>query len=363
MSGLSDRAETAITALLSTYPSPGQKKAKLIQIVNSQPKAGGDFALWQLQKMSEGVERMRFGQTLLDRYPKSNWGPETSWMLMWPLYRSNTSAFLTRADYHLEHYPTSNSAPRVLFWKAKLFLSQGKSDIAEPLLKQLTKKYPRQYYAFRAQQLLTGDTDPWLTSPALSYPPETDVEVQAEALGNYAEDKYLAPVVTELIKAGTPKDIPYVLQGTFQDELPAPLLSMMHRQLAEYPKSLRIVRDYIDERRKAGNPVTDDNLYKLLYPITYSDEIKQFATRNSLDPFLVQALMRQESYFNPFAVSSSRAMGLMQLLPSTAQGVAQWEGVPNFQATDLFNPSLNVRFGTRYMRYLHDGSKGTACNL
>jgi soluble lytic murein transglycosylase len=75
---------------------------------------------------------------------------------------------------------------------------------------------------------------------------------------------------------------------------------------------------------------------------------------------LVQAVARQESYFNPMAVSSSNAMGLMQLLPSTAQGVAQWEKMSGFSTATLFNPDVNVKLGSRYLRYLHQKFNGNS---
>ena len=71
---------------------------------------------------------------------------------------------------------------------------------------------------------------------------------------------------------------------------------------------------------------------QLLYPVYYGDIIASEAGRHGLDPFLVQALMRQESYFDERAVSSSDARGLMQLLPSTAREVAGWESMRGFDA-------------------------------
>ena len=87
---------------------------------------------------------------------------------------------------------------------------------------------------------------------------------------------------------------------------------------------------------------------RLRYPLAYWDLLKQAATARSLDPYLVLALARQESLFNPKARSVSDALGLMQLLPSTAQRVAAEHGVGGPQL-DLFNPELNLKLGTAYL--------------
>jgi soluble lytic murein transglycosylase len=90
---------------------------------------------------------------------------------------------------------------------------------------------------------------------------------------------------------------------------------------------------------------------RIRYPRGYWDLVEPAATRNSLDPYLVLALIHQESLFNPKARSGSDARGLMQLLPTTADKWAPDAGVGG-QELDLFDPSLSVRIGTVYLRNL-----------
>ncbi len=357
-----DRYQAGIDAILSTYPSTGAKKAKLQQLLNTNPKSGGDYLLWQLQKMSDGGERLAYGQQLLTKYPKSNWAPETSWEAMWPVYKSgNNAQFLAKADSHLKLYPYSKSAPKVMFWKAKLFSAQGKRDIANSLYQKLADTYPGQYYAFRAKQILANNRSPWATSPGTQYPPAPEQQaVSAAGIAQYSGNDTLEDTMAELIASNSANDVDMLLQTVYSQKPPAPLLGWVHQQKQSYPQSLRVIRDYLDEYRKKGNIIQDANLLKMLYPLPYSDDIQASATRNNLDPFLVQALMRQESYFNPMAVSSSQAMGLMQLLPSTAKGVAEWEKLQGFDTPALFNPKTNIQLGTRYMRYLHDTFNGNS---
>jgi|TARA_Y100001933_G_scaffold195062_1_gene195263 soluble lytic murein transglycosylase len=70
-------------------------------------------------------------------------------------------------------------------------------------------------------------------------------------------------------------------------------------------------------------------------------------------------LIRQESHFNPYAVSSADAIGLAQLLPSTAKQVARWIGIKAPTRTSLLEPNLNIRLGTRYLASLLKSFRGS----
>jgi soluble lytic murein transglycosylase len=92
---------------------------------------------------------------------------------------------------------------------------------------------------------------------------------------------------------------------------------------------------------------------RLRYPRAYWSLIAAAASGDALDPYLVLALMRQESLFNPQARSVSDARGLMQLLPATADRVGPSAGVVQ-ASLNLYDPSLSVRVGTAYLKNLFD---------
>ena len=90
------------------------------------------------------------------------------------------------------------------------------------------------------------------------------------------------------------------------------------------------------------------------YPLRYEHIIRAHAENYRLEPQLIAAVVYQESKFDADAVSSSGAVGLMQLLPSTAQGIADRTGGRGWQESDLLDPELNVRYGSWYLRHLLD---------
>jgi soluble lytic murein transglycosylase len=92
---------------------------------------------------------------------------------------------------------------------------------------------------------------------------------------------------------------------------------------------------------------------RLWYPLRYEQVVSGNAKLYHLDPALVAAVIYQESRFDPSARSEAGAVGLMQLLPDTARGIAVHTGGAKFDpATDLLNPDLNVRYGCWYLQHL-----------
>lgn len=90
---------------------------------------------------------------------------------------------------------------------------------------------------------------------------------------------------------------------------------------------------------------------RIRYPLRYSEYVRVHAREHGLDPALLAAVIYQESKFNPSAKSSSGAIGLMQLTPSTAHGIAIRTHGSAFHTSDLYNAEINIRYGAWY---LHD---------
>jgi soluble lytic murein transglycosylase len=95
-----------------------------------------------------------------------------------------------------------------------------------------------------------------------------------------------------------------------------------------------------------------DNKY-LRYPIPHQEMIERASQESSLSPAWVYALMRQESWFDPNAISQTGALGLMQLMPSTARWIARTEHLPSVKNQDLSDLQLNVTLGTLYLKHLN----------
>ena len=91
---------------------------------------------------------------------------------------------------------------------------------------------------------------------------------------------------------------------------------------------------------------------RVWYPLRYEEIVRGHARHYDLDPALLAAVIYQESKFKASARSGSGAIGLMQLLPSTAKGIALHTGGSAFRVDDLYDPEINVRYGAWYLHHL-----------
>jgi soluble lytic murein transglycosylase len=99
--------------------------------------------------------------------------------------------------------------------------------------------------------------------------------------------------------------------------------------------------------------------WDFLFPLPWRNELFASAQRRGVDPYLVAGLIRQESEFNPQAVSRARAYGLTQVRPATGRTVARGAGVPRYSTGVLLQPAANLNIGAAILRSMldrHDGS-------
>jgi soluble lytic murein transglycosylase len=94
--------------------------------------------------------------------------------------------------------------------------------------------------------------------------------------------------------------------------------------------------------------------YRLRYPLSYEEIVRGHARNYDLEPTLLAAVIYQESKFDADAKSDAGAVGLMQLQPETAKGIALRTGGSRFRVEDLTDPEINVRYGSWYLRHLLD---------
>ena len=102
--------------------------------------------------------------------------------------------------------------------------------------------------------------------------------------------------------------------------------------------------------RAAGPPWYE----RVRYPLRYPQIVRGHARNYGLDPAFLAAVIYAESKFRADAHSGSGAVGLMQLTPSTAKGIAIRTGGTAFQVSDLTDPEINVRYGAWYLRHLFE---------
>ncbi len=131
-------------------------------------------------------------------------------------------------------------------------------------------------------------------------------------------------------------------------------LARLLNSAGEYHRALALVRTFFGDVLERGGTTSAKTFWEVAYPGGYFQVIHGLAASQRLDGYLITAVIREESSYNPSAVSSAGALGLMQVMPQTGQKIASELGFPGFTRERLFEPCYNIRLGSWYLRQLSE---------
>ena len=94
-------------------------------------------------------------------------------------------------------------------------------------------------------------------------------------------------------------------------------------------------------------------ILKRIFPLQYSQSVLKYSAQYDMDPYLIYSIIRVESKFNPYAKSNKGATGLMQITPQTGKYIAELLDIHSFDENQLYNPDLNIKFGSFYISKLY----------
>ena len=129
-------------------------------------------------------------------------------------------------------------------------------------------------------------------------------------------------------------------------------LAWVYRQQGEIRPAINTMRQAYPQYLSSRGEALPREIQEVIFPIDYVPLIKRYATQHGLDPFVVAALIGQESSYVADVRSPANAWGLMQILPTTGARLARVDGVRPFRTTMLTDPETNVRLGTRHFANL-----------
>jgi len=247
---------------------------------------------------------------------------------------------------------------RAHFWLARAAEAAGDEPSAARELGLAVSLAPLDYYGLRARVLLDGDSSSGESRDTIRRPaPDWD---QVERwLQSWAgpEDSPPGSALTdsaawrrslELERAGLEEEAGKEFAQLLDDATGRPWrLYRLARALAEegqVPEAARAA-----SRLVAGRAGASRGLLALAYPGEYLDLAGEATDQNGFSPLLLLSLVRQESFFDAGAVSAAGALGLTQVIPSTAQEIAGQLGETAFRSSDLLRPRVSLRFGAHYL--------------
>lgn len=141
---------------------------------------------------------------------------------------------------------------------------------------------------------------------------------------------------------------------------------MVNRKLKKKPKKILIiglVLAILTLMIVQFNGLQESKLLRVLYPIKYQEIVERHCDEFNVDPYLVYAIMKQESNFKEKAVSSAKARGLMQITEDTYDWLRTKLGDKETTYDDLYTPEYNIKYGTYFLSILNKEFKSTATQL
>ncbi|MFA5113319.1 MAG: transglycosylase SLT domain-containing protein [Candidatus Margulisiibacteriota bacterium] len=355
----------------------------LMKVTGNYPDSGlaDDAAYWigYYYEQKDNTQRaLDAYYAMITKYPYSKAVPAAIWRIgrlyYWNSDFQNAATYLHMAQI----YPAGEDSARCYFFEAKALERLGNRGAAVEVYKKLLGRFDHTYYAYRAQARLNaggisyslgtsfngedysavlsnvdgektaelaaimeiweqtkiGDVDPGSTREARAHLAKYK-ELMGVGLPQYAaeEARYLVDITSEIEK----------------DSAQIKLGEMLVRS-GEFRQPIRFADRKIKEAVISGKPeVLPKKIWELGYPRGYWSHVAREANKFDIDPYLVLAVIREESRFNAKAVSRSKARGLMQIMARTGTGIAKKLELNGYRTAKLYEPSTNIKMGTFYL--------------
>jgi soluble lytic murein transglycosylase len=288
---------------------------------------------------------------LYRRFPSGSRAERAAWKLGWWGYKTGNFVETIRVfEGGAAAFPRSDYRPSFLYWAARAHEQIDAPARAIERYRVVIADYKNSYYGRLADRRLERLEKAARVSRSIEQPSD---------VGSIPDPPPTAPRIKlllslDLIDAAL-DELRYAerVWGT-SPQIQATMAWAYSRQ-GDLRRAITLMRRaYPQHRTAAGGARLPDELMRVIYPLEYWASIQRYAAARELDPYLVAALIGQESTFDPEIRSAANAWGLMQIVPSTGRRLARSLGIPRFRTAMLTQPDLNIRLGTTYFARLVD---------
>jgi peptidoglycan lytic transglycosylase len=300
---------------------------------------------------------------LCTRFPNDPRASYTHWKAAWLDYRQGR---LDQAKQEfvdqISKWPNDDQVAAALYWRGRIAEAENDRTTAVAFYSKVSDRFRNYYYGYLGRERLKqlGPLETVSTSTILEAiprpkplpdeaqetdPPAGDLHVEkSKLLENAGLTDY---AVKELQEADGGHGANW---ATLQ-------IGRVYRDAGKYYRSLQILKRAVPVYYSLDFSALPREYWLHLFPRPYWTDLESYSGQNGLNPDLVASLIRQESEFNPAAISHANAWGLMQLLPKVGKGEAK-ELKMRFSQEQLLSPTVNLRLGTRYLKEMIDHYNG-----
>jgi len=339
--GRSAEAAAAVAALTRVAPDgPWKAQSPLAQGVRAEDDG-------------RTADAAVFYRRAAEASPASYEAAEARWRLGWIAMRGSRFADAeARFRAAGDAAPSRGEAARAWYWAAKAVEARGGDP--KPVLQLVADRYPLTFYGQRSRARLKM-AEPQLP-PALPHrPPPSSPAPVFEELAWLGLDVEAAAAAEDAVAPWTPRLETYWYDPAGRE--PKRDLRIVRFLAGAYARLGLIRPSVILAEYALGNGMRDEAMWRLAYPRAFWDAATAAASAAGIDPLLLLALVREESRYDAAVISQAGAVGLAQLLPTTAQAMMNDRTIT---VSRLKDPAMNLMLGARYLRLQMDRFGGDA---
>ena len=300
-----------------------------------------------------------------ESFPKEARAAGCHWKVTWVHYLRRLEDAGNLLREHLRLFPNSDESSAALYFLGRLAGNAGDAASARDFYGEIVREYPNYYYSTQARERLAE-----MGAGASAASPGSEF-LRTVAFTTRSRTRSFEPNAISRLRlerarllnaAGLEEwaegELRFAAQNEDQPHLMGLELARMARLRSADDQAIRYLKRYAPDYLYLPIDSAPDEFWKLAFPLPYRGDMERFAKENNLDMYLLAALARQESEFNPKAVSVASARGLTQLLPSTGRELSKRLGIRPYSTARLFQPRVNLQLGSYYLRTVADSLEG-----
>lgn len=328
----------------------GQREQALIVFANAGARGteaeaaeAAYLRAYTLDEMDRDAQAAALYKAVATRYPTRERAGAALWRLGWLQYTQGKIKAAGETWLKLVDLPGGRTWKiPALYWAARAREGSAGAAAAAPLYRRVLREAPRSYYGILAARRVSPVD--WSPDPAIRLPADPTAALADDP--GFARAELLRRI--GLVEFGV-QELNDVVLRSVGDPVRLYGVSGAFAQESRYHLALRILRRHFAGAAVTGHAALPRSFWEMLYPLGWREEIYEAAQRTGLDPFLVAAIVREESSYNPRALSPAGARGLMQLMPRTAQPMAEIRGLAFGDGDLLDDPRTNLQLGAAFM--------------
>lgn len=299
----------------------------------------------------------------------------SAWQAGWEQYRQGLyETAAQRWEAFETRFPRTVLVPQVLYWQARAATLTGHYHTAIRLYRRLIHDFPEHYYHRLAvsslrhlQQAGLSVVVPEDTPTIIPWTPPRPPATLEATTARLTKERFHFMRVQELQQLHmyqVASEEIHTLSPLLPNTTPTRyFLATLFTTSQEYAPVLRLLGGMTEGMHPAEVRGLPKTFWTMLYPRAFWPEVLEQSKRLGLNPYLVLSIMRQESAFDPTAVSAAGARGIMQLMPATAREVASRFSLDQISLEQLHTPAFSITLGTHYFARLltrYQGNVGLA---